>query len=78
VKHFQHCYAYEGSYCSCGAVETGGYQGDQPGPDMDLPPAPFNLTAPQTAATVAGPCTVAWHAHPDGQYGDTCRYDQPA
>lgn len=50
MTHFKHCYAYDGSYCSCGASEFGGYQGDQPGPDLPLPPAPFNLVAPTRPA----------------------------
>lgn len=50
MKHFVHCYAYEGTYCSCGATEPGGYQGDQPGPDLQMPPAPFNLAAPTRPA----------------------------
>lgn len=40
------------------------------------PQTSADMTNAQHIAT--GPCTVAWHAHPDGQYGDTCRYDQPA
>lgn len=50
MKHFKHCFAYEGSFCSCGAFEAGGYEGDQPGPDMVLPPAPFSLTVPPKPA----------------------------
>lgn len=46
MKHFKRCYAYEGSYCSCGAAESGGYQGDQSGPDLQLPAVPFNLAVP--------------------------------
>jgi hypothetical protein len=30
--HFVHCYIYEGHHCSCG----GNYQGDQPGPELDV------------------------------------------
>ncbi|MFE2912458.1 hypothetical protein ACFXI0_07875 [Kitasatospora indigofera] len=41
MLHFAHCYAYEGAHCSCGATQPDGYQGGQPGPDLDLPPAPF-------------------------------------
>lgn len=42
-RHFQHCYAYEGSFCSCG----GQYSGDRPGPRLELPATPFNLLAPK-------------------------------
>lgn len=50
MTHFKHCYAYAGAYCSCGASEFGGYQGDQPGPDLQLPAAPFTLVAPARPA----------------------------
>ncbi|MET9611700.1 hypothetical protein [Kitasatospora indigofera] len=43
MRHFVHCYAYQGAYCSCGATQPDGYQGDQAGPDLDLPPAVFAL-----------------------------------
>jgi hypothetical protein len=46
VIHFKHCYAYIGSFCSCGAEAVGGYTGDKPGPDLPLPAAPFNLLCP--------------------------------
>ncbi|MGW4270769.1 hypothetical protein ACWEGQ_00025 [Streptomyces seoulensis] len=42
-RHFVHCYVYEGSFCSCG----GNYQGPDARPQLDLPPRPFNLVAPQ-------------------------------
>lgn len=44
--HFEHCYVYEGSFCSCG----GTYTGDQPGPRLEAPPAPFNLLTPNRAS----------------------------
>ena len=50
AQHFKHCYVYEGSYCSCGANESGGYQGDRPGLDLLMPPAPFTVTAPTRPA----------------------------
>ena len=50
MKHFVHCYAYEAAHCSCGAIESGGYQGNQPGPDLQMPPAPFTVTAPTRPA----------------------------
>lgn len=40
------------------------------------PQSDADMANAQHVAT--GPCTVAWHAHPDGQHGDTCRFDQPA
>lgn len=43
-RHFRHCFAYVGSFCSCG----GQYTGDDAGPRLDLPPAPFSLLAPRT------------------------------
>jgi hypothetical protein len=54
VVHFKHCYAYQGAHCSCGAARFGGYTGDQPGPDMQLPPTAFSLT---TRANTIGPWT---------------------
>ncbi|MFB8310256.1 hypothetical protein ACFC5T_17030 [Streptomyces sp. NPDC055961] len=42
-RHFQHCFVYEGSFCSCG----GRYTGDDAGPRLDLPPTPFNLLVPR-------------------------------
>ncbi|MDX3538971.1 hypothetical protein PV721_32475 [Streptomyces sp. MB09-01] len=41
-RHFRHCYAYEGSFCSCG----GQYRGEDAGPRLEWPPAPFKLAAP--------------------------------
>ncbi|WP_374771780.1 hypothetical protein OG756_41045 [Streptomyces sp. NBC_01310] len=32
-RHFRHCCAYEGSFCSCG----GQYSGDDAGPRLELP-----------------------------------------
>lgn len=42
-RHFKHCYAYEGTYCSCG----GTYTGDEAGPALTLPPRPFSLVVPE-------------------------------
>jgi hypothetical protein len=42
-RHFRYCFAYEGSFCSCG----GQYVGDDAGSRLDLPPAPFNLLVPR-------------------------------
>ncbi|NJA56727.1 hypothetical protein [Streptomyces sp. NEAU-H3] len=38
-RHFKYCYAYEGSYCSCG----GDYRGEKAGPRMEMPAEPFSL-----------------------------------
>jgi hypothetical protein len=46
VIHFKHCYAYVGSFCSCGTEAGAVYTGDQAGPNLQLPAVPFNLLAP--------------------------------
>jgi hypothetical protein len=43
MRHFKHCYAYEGAYCGCGAEQFGGFAGEDAGPDTELPAAPFAL-----------------------------------
>lgn len=53
MKHFKHCYAYDGGFCSCGAEATSGYVDDDAGPDLPLPAAPFSLA---TRANTDGPC----------------------